>query len=153
MLPCSTNSPLCKIQQLLLGVGAPIILLIVFVVIVNLIRSWKPHVLPARLQSWEALPLPLRSLQPYDRLFQACMCCKKDTDKPKDSTKLQLVLVKHHLLRRKNLEHLCELQRGWEGEGYSTNSVETELDPSANCGAYDLVGHRKGRQTIKRSRV
>ncbi|PVD20718.1 hypothetical protein C0Q70_18877 [Pomacea canaliculata] len=74
--------------ELLLGVGAPIILLIVFVVIVNLIRSWKPHVLPARLQSWEALPLPLRSLQPYDRLFQACMCCKKDTDKPKDSTKL-----------------------------------------------------------------
>ncbi|XP_076449231.1 sodium-dependent phosphate transport protein 2C-like [Babylonia areolata] len=69
--------------EVLLAVGLPIFLLLVAVVIISLLQDKKPHLLPARLRSWEAsgLPEPLRSLAPYDRAIMRlailCPCCKR----------------------------------------------------------------------------
>lgn len=70
-----------------LGVGVPILLLLVLVAIVNILQTKKPKLLPKKLQNWEFLPTFLHSLKPVDRListvFSPCRrCCnsRKDTD-------------------------------------------------------------------------
>lgn len=61
----------------LIAVGGPLLILILFIAIVNNINSKWPGKLPRRLQSWDWLPLGLRSLEPYDRVFRKmCVCCK-----------------------------------------------------------------------------
>ena len=67
----------------LLGVGLPFVLLLIFVIVVNIIQNKKPTILPAKLQNWDSLPKPLHSLEPYDRGFKfikekttnSCTCC------------------------------------------------------------------------------
>ncbi|KAG7228883.1 hypothetical protein INR49_008661, partial [Caranx melampygus] len=80
--------------QVLVGVGAPVIVLVVFVIIVNVMQSRCPHCLPGVLRSWDFLPRPLRSLAPMDRVVTSALgfcgkhccccrcskCCKKDED-------------------------------------------------------------------------
>ena len=68
----------------LVGVGVPVCILAVFVIIVNILQRKKPKVLPAQLQNWDFLPEPLRSLDPLDRalvrtgaLLSCCPCAKK----------------------------------------------------------------------------
>jgi len=61
-----------------------VLVVLAFVIIVNVLQTRKPDVLPAKLRTWEFLPLPLRSLEPMDRLicaplskaFACCPCCK-----------------------------------------------------------------------------
>ena len=69
----------------LLAVLGPVVLLVVAVIVVNMIQSKRPHWLPARLRSWDWLPLALRSLDPYDRIITACYrgrrCCRRDANK------------------------------------------------------------------------
>jgi solute carrier family 34 (sodium-dependent phosphate cotransporter) len=67
----------------LVGVGIPVIIIAIFVVIVNIIQSKRPNWLPEFLRSWDFLPLPLHSLEPYDRVITVCFrsslyrkCCK-----------------------------------------------------------------------------
>lgn len=71
--------------QVLVGVGVPIVVLIIFVVIVNAMQSRCPRYLPTVLRSWDFLPRPLRSLAPWDRMVTSsflfcgrhcCCCCK-----------------------------------------------------------------------------
>jgi solute carrier family 34 (sodium-dependent phosphate cotransporter) len=65
----------------LLGVGAPILAILLFVVVVNVIQNMWPHILPKCLQTWDWLPLWMRSLEPTDRLLsKACKCCMKKED-------------------------------------------------------------------------
>lgn len=54
----------------------PIALLIIFVLIVNELQDKRPHWLPNILKTWDFLPLPLRSLDPYDKYFAFFLCCK-----------------------------------------------------------------------------
>jgi sodium-dependent phosphate cotransporter len=55
----------------------PLILIILFVLIVNFIKTKKPEILPNLLKTWDFLPEPLRSLKPYDRIiFKYLFCCK-----------------------------------------------------------------------------
>jgi len=76
----------------LLGVAIPLIILAIFVIVVNVLQSKRPHWLPPLLRSWAFLPLPLRSLRPYDdviglcfrsrivrKLFR-CQCCKNEVN-------------------------------------------------------------------------
>jgi len=61
-----------------------VLIIIVFVIIVNVLQKRKPEYLPAKLRTWEFLPLCMRSLEPMDRLicaplgkaFACCPCCK-----------------------------------------------------------------------------
>ncbi|CAL1532379.1 unnamed protein product [Lymnaea stagnalis] len=71
--------------EVLLGVGAPVVLLVVFVIVVNILQNKAPHVLPRRLKSWDdsGIPEPLRSLRPYDKIFVALSkCCTVCSKKP-----------------------------------------------------------------------
>ena len=74
--------------QVLVGVGLPAVLVIIFVIIINVLQKKKPQILPVKLKNWEFLPKPLHSLQPYDQGFKiikenlkkTCKCkhcCKK----------------------------------------------------------------------------
>lgn len=69
----------------MVGVGVPIVVLIIFVVIINVMQSHWPHVLPKVLRNWDFLPRPLHSLAPWDAVVtstvsfcgrRCCCCCK-----------------------------------------------------------------------------
>ncbi|MPC28564.1 Sodium-dependent phosphate transport protein 2A [Portunus trituberculatus] len=57
-------------------VGIPIVVLLVIVVIINIIQAKKRSILPGFLQTWDWLPKPLHSLQPYDACCLSLPCCK-----------------------------------------------------------------------------
>ncbi|XP_004681557.1 PREDICTED: sodium-dependent phosphate transport protein 2B-like [Condylura cristata] len=65
--------------QVLVGVGVPIILVVLLVVIIKLLQSCCPSVLPKKLRTCHCLPLWMRSLEPWDGLvsscWQRCCCC------------------------------------------------------------------------------
>ncbi|XP_061682119.1 sodium-dependent phosphate transport protein 2B-like [Syngnathoides biaculeatus] len=90
--------------QVLVGVGAPIIVLIIFVILVNIMQSHCPRFLPRFLRTWNFLPLPMRSLEPWDRVVTSCLgfcgrycccickccdCCQKDEKARKKSLELR----------------------------------------------------------------
>ncbi|XP_076133578.1 solute carrier family 34 member 2b isoform X2 [Alosa pseudoharengus] len=71
--------------QVLVGVGVPIIVLVVCVVVINVLQRRRPQYLPGVLRSWDFLPRPLHSLAPWDRVVtsamafcgaRCCCCCK-----------------------------------------------------------------------------
>ncbi|KAM6921677.1 solute carrier family 34 member 2b [Xenentodon cancila] len=71
--------------EVLVGVGVPIVVLIIFVIIVNMMQSRCPHSLPKVLRNWNFLPRPLHSLAPWDKVVTSafsfcgrhcCCCCK-----------------------------------------------------------------------------
>ncbi|CAH3154355.1 unnamed protein product, partial [Porites lobata] len=64
--------------QILVGVAVPIVLLLLFIIIVNILQRKAPEVLPEALQDWKWLPKWTRSLEPYDRVFKklAGLCCR-----------------------------------------------------------------------------
>ncbi|XP_041364226.1 sodium-dependent phosphate transport protein 2B-like [Gigantopelta aegis] len=54
--------------EVVVGVGCPVLAVVIFVVIVNVLQRKANSCLPTRLRTWEntGLPVWLRSLQPYD---------------------------------------------------------------------------------------
>ncbi|XP_068925046.1 sodium-dependent phosphate transport protein 2B-like [Petaurus breviceps papuanus] len=66
----------------MVGVGAPILLVLLVVLVMRVVQARCPQILPEKLQNWDFLPLWMRSLQPWDRLvslltnncFQLCRC-------------------------------------------------------------------------------
>ncbi|XP_034036446.1 solute carrier family 34 member 2b [Thalassophryne amazonica] len=71
--------------QILVGVGVPAIVLLIFVIIVNVMQSHCPRYLPSCLTTWDFLPRPLHSLAPWDAALTSvfrccgkhcCCCCK-----------------------------------------------------------------------------
>ncbi|KAL2089523.1 hypothetical protein ACEWY4_014211 [Coilia grayii] len=71
--------------QVLVGVGVPFIVLVIFVVVINTMQSRCPRYLPGVLHNWDFLPRPLHSLAPWDRVVtsamsfcgaRCCCCCK-----------------------------------------------------------------------------
>ncbi|XP_004419011.1 PREDICTED: sodium-dependent phosphate transport protein 2B [Ceratotherium simum simum] len=69
----------------LVGVGVPIVFILLLVVVLRLLQSRCPRVLPRKLQNWNFLPLWLHSLKPWDRLIslltdccrtRCCCCCR-----------------------------------------------------------------------------
>ncbi|KAG7514172.1 sodium-dependent phosphate transport protein 2B-like [Solea senegalensis] len=80
--------------QVLVGVGVPFVVLVIFVIIINVMQSRCPRFLPKFLQDWEFLPRPLHSLEPWDAVVTSSLgfcgkhccccckrCCRKDEDK------------------------------------------------------------------------
>lgn len=71
--------------QVLVGVGVPLILLLIFVIVVNIMQSRCPRFLPRVLRSWDFLPTPLHSMKPWDAMVDStfkfcgkhcCCCCR-----------------------------------------------------------------------------
>ncbi|KAF2357966.1 Sodium-dependent phosphate transport protein [Trinorchestia longiramus] len=72
-------------QIALYCVGIPIIVLIIIIVLINIMQNKIPNSLPTFIRNWNFLPLPLRSLEPYDKIFTRLPCCKScrnDTSQP-----------------------------------------------------------------------
>uniref|UniRef100_A0A8C2JS72 Solute carrier family 34 member 2a n=1 Tax=Cyprinus carpio TaxID=7962 RepID=A0A8C2JS72_CYPCA len=67
--------------QVLVGVLVPIVAVLIFVIIVNILQKHKPQWLPSVLRSWDFLPQWAHSLEPWDRVVtimaaRCCCCCK-----------------------------------------------------------------------------
>ncbi|XP_027945225.1 sodium-dependent phosphate transport protein 2B [Eumetopias jubatus] len=63
----------------LVGVGVPILFVILLVVALNVLQSRCPRLLPGKLQNWNFLPLWMHSLRPWDDLISlvsGCGCCQ-----------------------------------------------------------------------------
>jgi len=60
-----------------------LLLLALFITILNILQNKVPDKLPEALRTWSFLPLPLRSLEPYDSVFsKLTVCCRKKEDAP-----------------------------------------------------------------------
>ena len=87
-----------------------VVLIMIFVVVVNMMQTRCKAKLPKAMQTWEFLPAPLRTLEPYDRIFcqpcigaaersAACPCCtaaapRRDSDEGYDSDGVPVKPVK-----------------------------------------------------------
>ncbi|XP_004624706.1 sodium-dependent phosphate transport protein 2B isoform X2 [Octodon degus] len=69
----------------LVGVGVPIVVLLLLVVCLRLLQFRCPRILPQKLRTWSFLPSWLRSLEPWDRVIsllttcyqrRCCCCCR-----------------------------------------------------------------------------
>ncbi|CAB4014614.1 sodium-dependent phosphate transport 2B-like [Paramuricea clavata] len=79
--------------QILVGIGVPIVLVIITIIVINILQSKAPHVLPTVLQNWEWAPVWLRSLEPYDRIVKKViyfvrqnLCCFKKSGEQSPET-------------------------------------------------------------------
>ncbi len=77
-----------------------------FVLFVNALRAHRPSALPPVLRSWEFLPAPLRSLEPYDaaigRLRSCCGCPREnlvDAGAGAQAVELEAVLLETAVLQ------------------------------------------------------
>ncbi|XP_059844981.1 sodium-dependent phosphate transport protein 2B-like isoform X2 [Hypanus sabinus] len=78
--------------QVLTGVGVPVVVFTIIVIIINIMQTKCPRYLPKVLQTWDFLPIWLHSLTPWDRIIQRVMrhcsirccgkfrCCKNDEE-------------------------------------------------------------------------
>uniref|UniRef100_A0A8C7XC86 Sodium-dependent phosphate transport protein 2B n=1 Tax=Oryzias sinensis TaxID=183150 RepID=A0A8C7XC86_9TELE len=85
--------------KVLVGVGVPIVALIIVVVVINVTQSRRPHFLPRFLRNWDFLPQPLHSMKPWDAavakstLFcgrYCCGCCKCSSCCRKDEEEVEV---------------------------------------------------------------
>nr|XP_035156980.2 sodium-dependent phosphate transport protein 2B-like isoform X2 [Callithrix jacchus]XP_035156983.2 sodium-dependent phosphate transport protein 2B-like isoform X2 [Callithrix jacchus]XP_035156994.2 sodium-dependent phosphate transport protein 2B-like isoform X2 [Callithrix jacchus] len=69
----------------LVGVGVPVLLIVILVLCLRLLQSRCPRILPKILQNWHCLPLWMRSLKPWDAVvsklagcfqLRCCCCCR-----------------------------------------------------------------------------
>jgi sodium-dependent phosphate cotransporter len=74
-----------------LAVIIPTIVLVIIVSIINAIKGRRPGLLPHFLRSWRWLPRPLRSLEPYDRIFSKIPFCNGTAEGDNE----ELVSVSH----------------------------------------------------------
>lgn len=72
----------------LVGVGVPLIVMLIITLVINILQKWKPGYLPAVLRSWDFLPLWAHSLDPWDKVVDVivakCCCCCKCCQVPAD---------------------------------------------------------------------
>uniref|UniRef100_A0A3P9HEE4 Solute carrier family 34 member 2a n=1 Tax=Oryzias latipes TaxID=8090 RepID=A0A3P9HEE4_ORYLA len=67
--------------KVLVGVGVPLLVLLIAIVVINVLQRKKPNFLPSALRSWDFLPLWAHSLDPWDKVVtvaaaKCCCCCK-----------------------------------------------------------------------------
>ncbi|XP_052098731.1 sodium-dependent phosphate transport protein 2B-like [Mytilus californianus] len=84
--------------RVLLGIGVPVIILILFIIIINIIQWKAPGILPKKLRTWDFLPAALHSLEPYDAIFISIKdklpCKNKNVDSSYDQDDQPPVYVK-----------------------------------------------------------
>lgn len=73
------------------GVAIFVLVLVIFIIVLNVLQSRAPQVLPSCMRTWDFLPEPLRSLAPYDRAITSCSakcakCRKNKGDAESDTT-------------------------------------------------------------------
>ena len=81
----------------LLCVGVPFFILLVAIGVIKILQRRKPSWLPRVMRDWKWLPLACRSLEPYDRQFAKCACCKKfrpDVNGPSSAVSVDVIVTK-----------------------------------------------------------
>uniref|UniRef100_A0A8C5P7N0 Sodium-dependent phosphate transport protein 2B n=1 Tax=Leptobrachium leishanense TaxID=445787 RepID=A0A8C5P7N0_9ANUR len=72
--------------EALVGVAVPIVVVILFAIVLNIMQSKCPGILPDFLKTWDFLPKWMHSMKPWDSWMRAsslfcgrylCCCCKK----------------------------------------------------------------------------
>nr|XP_057921419.1 sodium-dependent phosphate transport protein 2B-like isoform X1 [Doryrhamphus excisus] len=84
--------------QVLVGVACPLLALLIAIIVVNVLQKRKPGCLPAKLRSWDFLPLWAHSLEPWDKVVGViaakccccCKCCHIDNDKQGDHKQIEV---------------------------------------------------------------
>ncbi|KAB7507126.1 Sodium-dependent phosphate transport protein 2A [Armadillidium nasatum] len=97
----STLTPLIGGMIVMWSILGPVIIIVVFVVIINLIQKKKRSLLPKVLQNWNFLPKPLRSLEPYDRVVTSLPCCKKCKVSPQEEDVLEVISHSNNSIQTK----------------------------------------------------
>ncbi|XP_039608822.1 sodium-dependent phosphate transport protein 2B-like [Polypterus senegalus] len=89
--------------QVLAGVGVPILVLAIVVIIINVMQSKCPRFLPGVLKTWDFLPVWMHSLKPWDKIITSmtnfcrhrccccCKCCQNTNDKDSELSKNQVI--------------------------------------------------------------
>ncbi|XP_038077506.1 sodium-dependent phosphate transport protein 2A-like [Patiria miniata] len=87
----------------LVGVGIPFLLLMIFVIIVNILQRKKKSILPKKLQTWEEFPHWMHSLEPIDKVLtkiieisHGCCPCKKQSVSLNSSSSSGRPLMVHY---------------------------------------------------------
>ena len=57
--------------------GYPFLIFLIAIIIINILQMYCPFCLPTIMRNWNWLPVYCRSLEPYDRQFAKCACCKR----------------------------------------------------------------------------
>lgn len=79
-------------------------LVTLFIIIISIMQKKRPKLLPKSMQTWDFLPKPLRSLEPYDDIIQTtgyaitgcckcCVACEKTETVDTESLDLTLTLT------------------------------------------------------------
>ncbi|XP_066288562.1 sodium-dependent phosphate transport protein 2B-like [Branchiostoma lanceolatum] len=76
--------------ETLVGVGVPLLVFALAVVVINTLQTKRPNWLPKKLRTWDFLPLALHSIEPYDRLLTGC-CKKKGAEKAANYETIKLL--------------------------------------------------------------
>ncbi|KAM4664707.1 sodium-dependent phosphate transport protein 2C [Discoglossus pictus] len=77
----------------LAAVGGPIVLIIIFVIIVNVLQKKASSCLPSLLRNWDFLPIWMHSLAPLDKLFfSLCGCCCKKCSSEEEKEKPKICI-------------------------------------------------------------
>lgn len=110
--------------QVLVGVLVPIVAVLIFAIIVNILQNHKPQWLPSALRSWNFLPLWAHSLEPWDRVVsiiaaRCCCCCKCCNVTEEDEEKAN----------HENMDHGIELY----DNPTMTDAIKEAKKTSDNC--------------------
>lgn len=65
--------------DVLLSILIPLAMVATFIGLINALQTQKPTWLPVMFRTWDWLPEPLHSLEPYDKYVSkiSCRCCKR----------------------------------------------------------------------------
>ncbi|XP_030641990.1 solute carrier family 34 member 2b [Chanos chanos] len=123
--------------KVLVGVGVPILVFLISVIVVNVMQSRCPRFLPSILRSWDFLPRPLHSLKPWDRVITkglgfcrtrcccCCKCCQKNKGDDKDNEQSR------KRPQRKNLKM-------YDNPGFSSYEMSSHHDTSGDTSGCDF---------------
>lgn len=85
-----------------------VVAIIIFIIAVNIIREKKPNLLPRVLRTWTWLPVPFRSLEPYDKIFKRLAFCRRLAQKAQDNPNDSKSQVTEYTLNNKTDENITE---------------------------------------------
>jgi len=55
--------------KVFVGITVPVVVLILVILVINLIQYKRKEILPKKMQTWNWVPEPMKSLEPYDKVF------------------------------------------------------------------------------------
>lgn len=108
------------------------LVIILVVIVVNVLQTRRPKWLPKWMRTWDFLPEPLHSLEPYDKFFsKTLLCCKSCKDETavsneQDITSMSSVEVDHESKTISHDSHGSDMSE----KSYPNRAFENDYDKS-----------------------